>query len=554
MTGLKECGYDDIKVIGRGQYGLVHLVRRCEDQHLYVCKKIDLTCWSEKEREKAQQEVELLRRLDHPNIVAYKESFFMADAITIVMQHCEGGDLATYVKEAAKRRMRIREPQIMNYFVQVLQALNYIHNERVLHRDLKTSNLFLMNKASVVKVGDFGISRVLDTMTDAAFSVVGTPHYMSPEVCENKPYTFKSDVWSLGCVLYELCMLKHPFVADNLLGLVHKIVSEKFEPISPMYSALLSHMIQRMLTKAASARPSIRMILDDRLVQNCIKRPKPGGHPAPSTSPGTTTNQFRRQLAPEETPKEAMVRRRPEARRTMTPPTFACAGVPPGPPAQSYRAGTVIRGISEAEDCVDGRRPAPLSLLTPADRATRLIGSGVARTWTEAWPTLPLPHHAVSPHTSLECDEYDEAPHFVADDYDEEYEDDFCSEDSDSSAGGYDDGVANVLVLSTVHEDCIDCTASGSAARGGDAGARRASFGRRSNSKPRRGALRTAGSAGGGGGGGGGAGAGTTAASRRRGGGGGVAVSPPPRKRGSGAGPPTGASSRAAARAGGPPR
>merc|ERR1719482_1722072 len=156
----------------------------------------------------------------------------------------------------------------MNYFVQVLKALEYIHVARILHRDLKTSNLFLMKKASILKLGDFGISRVLEGSIEAAITVVGTPYYMSPEVCENKPYTFKSDVWSLCCVLHELCMLKHAFSADNLLGLVYKIVSDKYEPIPKRYPQALNTLIQGMLTKMAENRPSVRDLLADPYVQS----------------------------------------------------------------------------------------------------------------------------------------------------------------------------------------------------------------------------------------------------------------------------------------------
>ncbi len=88
-----------------------------------------------------------------------------------------------------------------------------------------------------MKLGDFGISKLLDTTNDAASTVVGTPYYMSPEVCESKPYSFKSDVWALGCVLYELCTLQHAFSAENLLGLVYKIVEGKIDPIPSMYSS-----------------------------------------------------------------------------------------------------------------------------------------------------------------------------------------------------------------------------------------------------------------------------------------------------------------------------
>lgn len=270
MASLKDWDYDEIKIIGRGQYGKAHLVRQGKDQILYIAKTIELTCLSKKEQATALQEVELLRRLDHPNIVEYKDNFFMADTLVIIMQYCEGGDLAFYIKENARDKQRFQEEQIMHYFVQMLQALQYIHAERILHRDLKTSNLFLTKKRSIVKLGDFGISRVLEGSIEAAITVVGTPYYMSPEVCENKPYTFKSDVWSLGCVLYELCMLKHAFSADNLLGLVYKIVSDKYEPIPKRYPQTLNTLIKGMLTKVADQRPSVRDLLEDPYVQSFI--------------------------------------------------------------------------------------------------------------------------------------------------------------------------------------------------------------------------------------------------------------------------------------------
>lgn len=269
-TTLPDWGYEELKVIGRGQYGKAHLVRAEIDDQYYIAKTIDLTCLSSKEQETAYQEVALLRSLDHPNIVSYRDNFFMGDTLVIIMQYCEGGDLATYIKDMRKQRQRIDEQQIMHYFVQILQALQYIHSKRILHRDLKTSNLFLMKSKFVVKLGDFGISRVLEGSIEAAITVVGTPYYMSPEVCENKPYTFKSDVWSLGCCLYEMCMLKHAFSADNLLGLVYKIVSDKYEPIPEQYTAQLNTLIQRMLEKKDKPRPSVKELIDDPYVQSFL--------------------------------------------------------------------------------------------------------------------------------------------------------------------------------------------------------------------------------------------------------------------------------------------
>lgn len=115
-------------------------------------------------------------------------------------------------------------------------ALEYVHGRRVIHRDLKSQNIFLTGNYTI-KLGDFGISRVLENTNAAAQTVVGTPYYMSPEACQSNPYTSKSDVWSLGCILYELCALEHAFKADNLLGLVFKIVQEEPAPIPSHYSS-----------------------------------------------------------------------------------------------------------------------------------------------------------------------------------------------------------------------------------------------------------------------------------------------------------------------------
>lgn len=139
-------------------------------------------------------------------------------------------------------------------------ALEYIHGRKVLHRDIKASNIFLTGN-NTVKLGDFGISRVLENTWDAAQTVVGTPYYMSPEVCENKPYTYKSDAWSLGCVLYELCTLEHAFSADNLLGLVYKIVQDKQAPIPAWYSEDLRSIVECLLLKDSTKRPLVSDLL-----------------------------------------------------------------------------------------------------------------------------------------------------------------------------------------------------------------------------------------------------------------------------------------------------
>jgi NIMA (never in mitosis gene a)-related kinase len=138
-------------------------------------------------------------------------------------------------------------------------ALDYLHKAKVLHRDLKTSNIFITRDGNL-KLGDFGIAKVLENSIQNAETVVGTPYYMSPEICQNKPYSFKSDLWSLGCILYELCTLKRAFEATNLLGLVTQINEKKVERIPDMYSDALNTLTQRLLEKNPDNRASLEEV------------------------------------------------------------------------------------------------------------------------------------------------------------------------------------------------------------------------------------------------------------------------------------------------------
>lgn len=269
-------GWQVSKQLGRGQYGTAYLVcwdeEKCgeerKDQYKNgdqaVAKVVGLEFLPEKEHNLAFQEVELMRALRHPHIVALKDHFLTEASLEliIVMEFCDSGDLRGEVKRRtqAKPIDLIPEARIMTWFVQMTLALNYMHQRHILHRDLKSSNVFLKSSTTEgdydVRIGDFGISRVLEGTVDVAATVVGTPYYMSPEVCKAEPYGYKSDIWALGCVLYEMCMLKHAFESQSLLGLVYKIVSETYEPIPPQYSADLRTLLDDILEKSSSKRPS----------------------------------------------------------------------------------------------------------------------------------------------------------------------------------------------------------------------------------------------------------------------------------------------------------
>ncbi|OQR85366.1 serine/threonine protein kinase, partial [Thraustotheca clavata] len=194
--------YVEERCIGRGSYGCAYLVHEVQTGAKYVVKKIPVELMTEKEKQQAFAEVDLLAQLQSPFVVQYKENFIEGTVLHIVMEYCDGGDLAGCIK-AQDSENYFDMNCVLDWFVQMACAIKYLHRQRILHRDLKTSNIFL-TKENIVKLGDFGIARTLNSTMDQAKTVVGTPYYMSPEVCESKPYSYASDIWSLGCVLYEI--------------------------------------------------------------------------------------------------------------------------------------------------------------------------------------------------------------------------------------------------------------------------------------------------------------------------------------------------------------
>ncbi|CAG9311856.1 unnamed protein product [Blepharisma stoltei] len=253
--------YQELEPIGRTEFRSVYRVQHKVTNDIYAAKKICLMGLDAKEIQYSYQEAKVLHWLHHPNIVQYIESFVENNELIIVMEYCEGGDLAHQIKSHKERNMQIPIPQIISWFVQVACSLQYLHKQRILHRDIKASNIYL-TKDLVVKIGDFGISKMLEHTNDVACTVVGTPYYMSPEVCQNKPYTNKSDIWSLGCLLYELCNLRFPFVANNLLTLITKILNEPPDPLDADLPNELGFAIKSMLVKDMSARASLAAVLN----------------------------------------------------------------------------------------------------------------------------------------------------------------------------------------------------------------------------------------------------------------------------------------------------
>ncbi|XP_035698278.1 serine/threonine-protein kinase Nek8-like isoform X2 [Branchiostoma floridae] len=255
--------YERIRVVGRGAYGTVYLCKRLDAQKEVIIKQIPIEQMTKDERQSALNEVRVLSMLHHPNIIEYYESFLEDKALMIVMEYAPGGTIFEYLQQ--RGNALLDEEEILQFFVQMLLSLQHVHAKQILHRDLKTQNILLNRKKNVVKIGDFGISKILSSKSKA-YTVVGTPCYISPELCEGKPYNQKSDIWALGCVLYELASLKRAFEAANLPALVLKIMRGTFAPISDRYSEDLRRLILSMLHLDPSKRPTITQIMAQPIV------------------------------------------------------------------------------------------------------------------------------------------------------------------------------------------------------------------------------------------------------------------------------------------------
>ncbi|XP_068786023.1 serine/threonine-protein kinase Nek5 isoform X1 [Struthio camelus] len=265
--------YEIIKEIGEGSFGKVFLAKGKVNNEQCVIKEIDLTKMPTKEEEASRKEVNLLAKMKHANIVTFYTSLQEKNKLYIVMEYCDGGDLMKRIN--MQHGVLFDEDQILSWFVQIALGLKYIHDRKILHRDVKAQNIFLSNNGKVAKLGDFGIAKELNNTMELACTCVGTPYYLSPEICENQPYNNKTDIWSLGCVLYELCALKHPFEGNSLHQLVLKICRGHFQPVSPNYSYDLRILISQLFKISPRDRPSINSILRKPFLEKLIVRHLP---------------------------------------------------------------------------------------------------------------------------------------------------------------------------------------------------------------------------------------------------------------------------------------
>uniref|UniRef100_A0A670IHS0 Serine/threonine-protein kinase Nek9 n=1 Tax=Podarcis muralis TaxID=64176 RepID=A0A670IHS0_PODMU len=261
----EELHYAPIRVLGRGAFGEATLYRRTEDDSLVVWKEVDLTRLSEKERRDALNEIVILALLQHDNIIAYYNHFMDNTTLLIELEYCNGGNL--YDKILRQKDKLFEEEMVVWYLFQIASAVSCIHREGILHRDIKTLNIFL-TKANLIKLGDYGLAKKLNSEYSMAETLVGTPYYMSPELCQGVKYNFKSDIWAVGCVAFELLTLKRTFDATNPLNLCLKIVqgNRAMEVDSSVYSLDLIHMVHSCLDQDPEKRPTADELLETPLI------------------------------------------------------------------------------------------------------------------------------------------------------------------------------------------------------------------------------------------------------------------------------------------------
>ena len=260
-VGSKLSDFKIIKELGKGSYGTVYTVKSYLNSNIYVMKKMELNHLTARQQIECYREVSILKKVCHKNIIKYYSSFLDKDILYIIMEYAELGDLYSLIKHYKKHSKNFTEIDLWKISSEVLSGLDYLHSHNIIHRDIKCLNLFI-TKDRHIKIGDLGVSAFTSGMNDLHYTRVGTPLYISPELVKQKPYDYKTDIWSFGCSLYHLASLEPPFTGGNLIVLGNNIVKGVPKPLPQQYSTDLRNFVDKLLEKKADKRPSAKEALD----------------------------------------------------------------------------------------------------------------------------------------------------------------------------------------------------------------------------------------------------------------------------------------------------
>ena len=263
--------FEIIEKLGQGGFSKVYKVRRKIDNQIYALKKVQITNLSEKQKMNSLNEIRVLASIKSKYIVNYKEAFLDTkdSSLCLVMEFADKGDLSERIEEQKKRGKYFNERDIWRIFIQLIKGLKSLHDLNIIHRDIKSSNIFLFSDGTA-KLGDLNVCKVISD-NNLGKTQAGTPFFAAPEVWSEKPYGLKSDIWSLGCVLYEIVSLKCPFSSNNMVELYNKVLIGKFSRIPKKFSSDLICIIEHMIRFEEDKRLSCDQILQCDIVKKKIR-------------------------------------------------------------------------------------------------------------------------------------------------------------------------------------------------------------------------------------------------------------------------------------------
>ena len=262
--------FEIIKQIGTGAFSTVSLVKRKQDDTIYALKRVELSKMQQNEKDNSLNEIRLLASVNHKNIISYKESFYeeSTNTLNLILEYADAGDLQSKIIAHKNAGKYFNEKTIWSIFIQMVNGIKELHDRNIIHRDLKSANIFLM-KNGICKLGDLNVSKVANS--GLLKTQTGTPYFASPEVWTGKPYGLKSDIWSLGCLLYQIATLKMPFQGNNFKEVYNNISKCKYQPLPSVYSKELDLIIKKLLQIDPEKRPTCQEILEDPIVIGKLK-------------------------------------------------------------------------------------------------------------------------------------------------------------------------------------------------------------------------------------------------------------------------------------------